>query len=795
MFRSRIFPPIGLALLCAFPSDVAQGQGRLADYQRADALAKRFQGLTVGIAETPQWLSATRLWYRVTARGGNRFVLVNAATRSSAPLFDHEKVATALSHDTVRYTPVTLPFNTVAVEGDSIVTFVAERMLWRCQLPSTTCTKSGPAPLNNAAGRGGARAPHVHDLTDSLPDEGPSPEEVEASNEVRALFQPPTRLQPDAPRRSPDGTLEAAVRQHNIWTRRVGSADSTWYPLSFDGRESSPYSAASLRWSPNGSRLVAWRITPGDRRLVKYVLSSPADQLQPRDTARFYEKPGDARDLREPVIFDVVQRRAILIEHTHFPNPYAISQPIWRNDSRAVSFEYNERGHQRFRIIEASAETGATRVVVDERAETFIYYNGTNDGLSSGKKFRYDLDDGRKIIWMSERDGWNHLYLMDGTTGVAQQITKGPWVVRHVQRVDTTTRQIWFSGNGRNANEDPYLLHYYRVNFDGTGLLDLTPAAGNHTITWSDDFAHYVDQYSQVDQAPITELRRADGTLVMPLERADIAPLLATGWRAPDVFVAKARDGVTDIWGVIFRPSNFDPRKRYPVIENIYAGPQGSFVPKSFGVMNGMRSLAELGFIVVQIDGMGTSNRSKAFHDVAYKNLADAGFPDRIKWHQAVAKQYRWYDATRVGIYGTSAGGQNSMGALLFHPEFYSVAFSAAGCHDNRIDKMWWNEQWMGWPIGPQYAGSSNTEHAAKLQGKLLLVVGEYDTNVDPASTMQVVNALIKANKTFDLLVIPNADHTSGGPYGDRKRNDFFVHHLMGIEPPDRNTSATSVSR
>lgn len=775
------------ALLAMAPGALG-AQGRAADYRRADSLAKRFQGLAVGIAEAPHWVSGSRFWYRVSAAGGNRFVLADAAARQTPPLFDHAKVAAALSHDTVAYTPVTLPFAQVSLEGDSAVTFVAERMLWRCSLPETRCLKVGPAPVGDGGARGGARAPDIHD---SLPDEGPSPEERDALDEVRRLFQPPVRGGVDTPRRSPDGTMEAMVRQFNLYTRRLGGADSSWQVLSYDGRESSPYSSASIRWSPDSRRLVAWRVTPGDRRLVKYVLSSPADQLQPRDTARYYEKPGDARDLREPVLFDVASRRSVLIPQTHFPTPFAISQPVWRNDSRAVSFEYNERGHQRFRIIEADAETGSTRVVLEERASTFIYYNTTNDGMSSGKRYRYDVRDGAEILWLSERDGWNHLYLMDGTTGgVKQQITKGPWVVRHVQRVDTLSRQIWFSGNGRNAGEDPYLLHYYRVNFDGSGLVDLTPAIGNHTVTWSDDFAYYVDHYSQVNAAPVTELRRADGTLIMPLETADLSALVKAGWRAPDVFVSKGRDGVTDIWGVMFRPSNFDPRKRYPIIENIYAGPQGSFVPKSFGVMNGMRALAELGFIVVQIDGMGTSNRSKAFHDVAHKNLADAGFPDRIRWHQAAAARYRWYDASRVGIYGTSAGGQNAMGGMLFHPAFYKAAFSAAGCHDNRIDKMWWNEQWMGWPIGPQYAASSNTEHAAKLQGSLLLVVGEYDTNVDPASTMQVVNALIKANKTFDLLVIPNADHTSGGPYGDRKRNDFFVHHLLGLEPPDRNAVA-----
>jgi dipeptidyl aminopeptidase/acylaminoacyl peptidase len=248
--------------------------------------------------------------------------------------------------------------------------------------------------------------------------------------------------------------------------------------------------------------------------------------------------------------------------------------------------------------------------------------------------------------------------------------------------------------------------------------------------------------------------------------------------------VAKARDGATDIWGLIYRPSTFSAARRYPVIENIYAGPQGSFVPKSFAAYNAMQAIAELGFIVVQIDGMGTSNRSKAFHDVAWKNLGDAGFPDRILWHKAVAAKYPYYDISRVGIYGTSAGGQSALGALLFHGDFYKAAVSASGCHDNRMDKIWWNEQWMGWPIGPEYGAASNVNNAKNLTGDVLLIYGEMDTNVDPSSTLQVVNQLIKHNRNFDLLAIPGANHTSGGPYGDHKRWDFFVQHLLGVTPP-----------
>jgi dipeptidyl aminopeptidase/acylaminoacyl peptidase len=339
-----------------------------------------------------------------------------------------------------------------------------------------------------------------------------------------------------------------------------------------------------------------------------------------------------------------------------------------------------------------------------------------------------------------------------------------------------------------NPKQDPYFVHYYRINLDGTGLTAFTEADGNHVARFSPDRQFYVDTWSRVDMPSVSTLRStSDQKVMQELERGEATDLLRAGWHAPEVFVAKGRDGKTDIWGVIIRPSNFDPARKYPVIENIYAGPQDSFVPKNFSAFSAMGALAELGFIVVQIDGMGTSNRSKAFHDVAWKNLGDAGFPDRILWHKAVAAKYPYYDITRVGIYGTSAGGQNALGGLLFHPEFYKAGFSAAGCHDNRMDKIWWNEQWMGWPIGPEYGASSNVDNAGKLQGKLLLLVGELDTNVDPSSTLQVVNALIKANKMFDLLVIPGANHTNGGPYGERKRNDFFVHHLLGVEPPDRN--------
>ena len=378
---------------------------------------------------------------------------------------------------------------------------------------------------------------------------------------------------------------------------------------------------------------------------------------------------------------------------------------------------------------------------------------------------------------MSERDGWHHLYLYDGATGqVKNQITKGEWIVRDVEKVDEAKRQIWFTASGMYPGKDPYLVHAYRINFDGSGLTALTTADANHDVSFSSDMAYYIDTYSRVDQANVSELRRtSDGAIVAEIERGDITALTAAGFKAPEVFTAKGRDGKTDIWGVIVRPTNFDPSKKYPVIENIYAAVYGSFVPKTFWPFGshssgdkviGMQAQAELGFIVVMVEGMGSLNRSKAFLDVAWKHIGDAGFPDRILWHQAVAAKYPYHDVTRVGLYGGSAGGQNAGGGVLFHADFYDAAVLYAGCHDNRMDKIGWNEKWMGWPLGPEYGESSNVDNAWRLKGKLLLVVGELDQNVDPASTLQVVNALIKANKMFDLLIVPGEGHSAGRTTG-----------------------------
>ncbi|MED5419772.1 MAG: S9 family peptidase, partial [Verrucomicrobiota bacterium] len=324
----------------------------------------------------------------------------------------------------------------------------------------------------------------------------------------------------------------------------------------------------------------------------------------------------------------------------------------------------------------------------------------------------------------------------------------------------------------------------------GTGFTALTESDGDHEIRYSPNRKFIIDTYSRIDRAPAHELRRvSDGKLVCKLEETDISELVATGWEAPEVFSAKGRDGTTDIWGIVCKPADFDPSVKYPILEDMYAGPHDSYVPKRWNPGRRYSGWTDMGFVVIKVDGMGTANRSKAFHDMCWKNLKDAGFPDRILWHKAYAKENPWYDITRVGIYGGSAGGQSSTGALLFHPDFYKVAVSSCGCHDNRMDKASWNEQWMGYPVGPHYAESSNIDNAHRLEGRLLLIVGELDRNVPPESTLRLADALIRANKDFDLIVVPNGGHGGGGRHGDRRRKDFFRKHLLGIEPPNYNTS------
>ena len=583
---------------------------------------------------------------------------------------------------------------------------------------------------------------------------------------------------------SPDKKWEAYVKDNNLYLSPVRDEKEKDKPkeeiaLTMDGTANLRYDGWSIIWSPDSRKLATVKVRDVQERRIPLIESSPSSQKQPILQWCNYAKPGDVLPVYLPVLFDVEARKQMALNVTSYENQFYLNLTGWREDSRAFTFEFNQRGHQRYVIGEVSAADGSIRHLVDEQTKTFIYYYNN---------YRYDLDDGKELLWISERDGWRHLYLIDGTNGqVKQQVTKGEWVVRQVDYVDETNRVVYFTASGFNKGEDPYNLHYCRINLDGTGFTDMTPENGNHRVTFSADRSYFTDVYSRPDLPPVSQLKRtSDASVVAGLQRCDVSALQAESWQMPEVFCAKGRDGQTDIWGNIYRPMHFDASKSYPVVEFIYAGPHDSHVDKDFKPAHHLVSkLVELGFIVVSIDGMGTSNRSKAFHDVCWKNLKDAGFPDRIAWMKAAGAKYKYMDLNRVGIYGWSAGGQNAMAALLFHNDFYKVAVALCGCHDNRMDKIWWNEQWMGYPIDASYSTSSNVDNAYRLKGKLLLINGELDDNVDPASTLQVVSALMKANKNFEQLYLPGKTHSLGGPFEMHKMHDFFVKNLLGQEPPE----------
>jgi dipeptidyl aminopeptidase/acylaminoacyl peptidase len=587
---------------------------------------------------------------------------------------------------------------------------------------------------------------------------------------------PQTSQQEAPPRREASGRPASAfIRDHNVWVRILESGEE--FALTTDGSAENAY-REPFDWSPDGSRFVAMKVRPAQRRELVLVESSPKDQLQPKVHRHPYPKPGDRIAHPRPHLFDVAARRAIPIADELFPNPWDLTHLRWAPDSSRFAFLYNERGHQLLRVISVDARSGAASTLIEETSAGFIDY--------SQKTWLHWIEETSEVLWMSERDGWNHLWLFDGRTGVLKnQVTRGEWVVRSVEHVDEERRRLWLRVMGVRPGEDPYHFHLARVNFDGTGFVLLTEGDGTHRWQWSPDRRHFIDTWSRVDLPPATELRRAeDGALLARIEQADAAALFATGWRPPERFTAKGRDGATDIHGILIKPSHFDPSRRYPVIECIYAGPHDFFVPKEWGLQAELRAIAELGFVVVRIDGMGTNWRSRRFHQVAARNLKDSGLPDRIAWLKAAAESRPWLDLSRAGIYGGSAGGQSALAALLWHGDFYRAAAADCGCHDNRMDKLWWNEAWMGWPVGAQYAENSNVAHAARLEGKLLLTVGELDRNVDPASTLQVAKALVDAGKDFDLLILPGAGHGAGeSPYAARRRLDFFVRHLHGVEP------------
>ena len=734
-----------ISLFCVF---AGYSQGTLEDYNRAYSLAKLYNyGRVENANINPHWIEGTdKLWYIYEKEGVKTYTLLDGKTLKTSPLFNSKKLAAALGkflNKDINANNLTLEGLRVSSDG-KIIGFNYAGNQWEYEIKTDNLQDLGKVPLPPVE-------PHW-----MVVDEEKS----------------------DASVISPDGMRSAFIRDNNVWSKDLTNAQER--QITYNGTIGNYYSS-EIKWSPDSKKISLNKIRPVEKRYVYYVESSPASGSQPVLHKQEYAKPGDELRQKTPHIINIETGEILEPSNELFSNQYDLYGPEWSDDSKAVLFEYNERGHKNYRLLEMSASNGEVRPVIEETHDKYINYS---------RLFRHMLDDGQRIIWSSERDNYNHLYLYDRKTGsVINQITQGPWYVRDVVHVDEPNEKIYFSANGMNPEEDPYYIRFYSINFDGSDLKDLTPAPGTHRALFSSDYKYLTDTYSTISQPPVTVLRDTQtGKELMKLAEGNIDELVAAGWSAPEMFVAPGRDGTTPMYGVIYRPSNFSPDKKYPVIEYIYQGPGDQYVPKAFYPYHRyIMPLTELGFIVVMVDGMGTSFRTREFENICYKNLADAGLPDHIAWIKHAGDKYPYMDLERIGIFGASAGGQESLNALLTYPEFYKAAYSACGCHDNRMDKIWWNEQWLGYPIDDSYIKASNVENAHLLERPLMLVVGELDDNVDPASTMQVADALIKANKDFELVVLPGVSHTLGEEFGDHKRYDFFVRNLLGVEPPKWN--------
>lgn len=717
----------------------------------------------------PTWGSDDRLWYQTTTTRGKEFVLVNAARRTRAPAFDQAKLAAALSAASgAAYDAFHLPFDEFefSAGGWSIAFDVKDRR-WVCDLRIYRCVAQGAPPQEPSAGRGEHAAP---------------PER----NEVL----------------SPNGKLAVFIRDHNLWVRDLATAKQS--KLTADGVKDFGYATDNAGWSRSNRPIVLW--SPDSKKIATYQQDQRGvGEMYLVDTrvghphleAWKYPLPGDkVVTTIQRVVINLDGPRVIRLQMPPDRHRSTLCDDLacrgvwgdvqWSPDATHLAFVSTSRDHKNEQLRVADASTGAVRDVLAETVSTF--YESGNGRVN----WRY-LPQSNEIIWFSERDNWGQLYLYDLQTGrLKNQITTGEGNVTQLLKVDESRRVLYFLGVGRQKDPNPYYVCLYRIGFDGKDLRLLTPEDATHDVTLSPSGRYFVDSYSRPDAPPVTLLRDADGRLLMTLEKADVSRLLAAGWKPPIPFTVKARDGVTNLYGLMFRPAGFDPHKKYPIVNHIYPGPQtGSVGSRNFSASRAdCQALAELGFVVVEIDGMGTPWRSKKFHEAYYGDMGDNTLPDQVSGMRQLARRYPWIDIDRAGIYGHSGGGYATADAMFRYPDFFKVGVSEAGNHDNRDYEDDWAEKWQGLlvkhPDGTtNYDNQANELIAKNLKGHLLLAHGTMDTNVPPYNTLLVVDALIAANKDFDLILFPNRSHPFGNePYMVRRRWDYFVRYLLGAAPP-----------
>jgi dipeptidyl aminopeptidase/acylaminoacyl peptidase len=758
------------SLIACFFTITASAQKTLtaADYQRAEMfLASTTQKYIDRQGVVPNWISADRFWYRVLTPSGSEFVLVDAAKGTKTVAFDHQKLATALSAATNKeYSAAMLPFQTFSFSSDlQSITFRANGQQWKADLQSYTVTKDAETAPGSGR-RPGSRF-------------GQRPEVL-----------------------SPDGSKAAFIRAFNLWVRDVASGKET--QLTTDGIKDFGYAtdnagwthsdAPILRWSPDSKKIATFK---QDQRRVGDMYLVTTNVGHPKLEAWKYPLPGDSViPTIQRVIIETETPKVIQLNIPADPHRASLSDDIsssgtfddvdWSEDGSRLAFLSTSRDHKQEKFRMANTQTGDVREVFEEVVTT--QYESGQDAIN----WRY-LHATNEIIWYSERDNWGHLYLYDATTGkVKNQITKGEWVVTTIEEVDEKNRVIYFYATG-TQKENPYFRQLYKIGFDGKNLSLLTPGTGNHTASFSPSGNYIIDVYSQPDVPTTMILRNSAGKQIMQLEKTDVSRLKATGWKAPTPFSVKAFDGKTDIYGLMFTPTQLDPSKKYPLIDYIYPGPQGGSVGNwGFTASRGdHQALAELGFIVVMIEGTSNPLRSKSYHDMYYPNMAENTLPDQVTAIRQLAQRYSYIDTTRIGMWGHSGGGFATAAAMFRYPDFFKVGISESGNHDNRNYEDDWGERYIGLLTKgadgkDNYEAQANQVYAKNLKGRLMLAHGMMDDNVPPYNTMLVIEALEKANKDYDLVIFPNSRHGYGqyGNYMMRKRWDYFVKYLLGAEPP-----------
>lgn len=747
------------------------------DYTKAERLLSwNTRHLVVNDNIDPNWIDDNSFWYRNHTSAGHQFKFVDIRDRNIALAFDHTKLVAQLNNaiSDTSYIASQLPFENIRFENEEVISFKTDgQKYWEYNI-QTNSLKEG-AGLSS-----------------------PSPGAV----------------------RSPDGKWEAYVSDYNLFIRNINTGEEI--RLTEDGEKFYSYGLSypspstiidkkvrhpSLKWSPDSKYIVIQRVDErgvGHMHYISHIHQRPKHYSQP------YPLPGDSIVPKPNIhLIDIAERSNKQIALTPEPNQLSIGPEsyygeaagqAWGSASQFVYVDWLTRGSKSVYLAKIEASTGNVTKLATDSSRTYVEM-----GQREPKSW-YVTNDGQDVFWWSERDGWAHIYRYSQEGVLKNQVTEGSWAVGSIKFIDEENERIYFSGRGRESGDNPYYAHLYSINYDGSDFRLLTPEFANHKVDFSPNGQFFVDTYSTISSPPKSVLRSSEnGQIIMELEQADAQALKDIGWKQPVIFSVKARDGITDLYGLIYFPPNYDPEKKYPVIDHIYPGPQfggvGNWEFKGGGhkyadeqltyIGGEPFALAQLGFIVFELDHMGTPHRSKAFHDTWYGNFIDNGLPDHVKALKQLAARYQGIDLERVGIYGHSGGGFATTDALLRYPDTFHVGVAGAGNHDNRSYNIYWAEKYQGILEENEQTGkdnfynSANKNYAKNLKGELLLFHGDMDDNVHPAMTIQLVDELIKANKDFDLIIAPERRHSLHEPYFIRQHWDFFVEHLLNNKPPD----------